>query len=66
MEKKITHINLVGWVNNVPQTNEFNSSESILPERYRTLSFPRQIPILEKDYSSITENDIVIEEQISF
>lgn len=54
MEKKTTYIDTTKWLNNTPLTNEFASSESILPERYRSITIPRQIPILEKDLSSVT------------
>ncbi len=50
-----TYIKEKNWNYNEPFSSEFFIDDSILPERFRTISEPTEIPILSEDLNSITE-----------
>ena len=53
--KKTTCINDNNWFYNEPISSESFPDISILPERFRSISEPTEIPIISDDLNSITE-----------
>ena len=52
--KNLTYLNLCNWSNNEPFNSESYPETSILPERFRSISEPSEIPLTSDDLNSIT------------
>jgi hypothetical protein len=52
--KTLTYLNLGNWSNNEPFNSESYPETSILPERFRSISEPSEIPLTSDDLNSIT------------
>ncbi len=52
--KNLTYLNLGNWSNNEPFNSESYPETSILPERFRSISEPSEIPLTSDDLNSIT------------
>jgi hypothetical protein len=50
----LTYINLGNWSNNEPLNSESYPEISILPERFRSISEPSELPITIDDLNSIS------------
>ena len=60
----LDYINNNIWVNNEPINNEVYPENSILPERYGNISEPVEIPILPKEFNTLTEPSFVETENV--
>jgi hypothetical protein len=52
--KTLTYINLGSWSNNEPLNSESYPETSVLPERFRSISEPSELPITIDDLNSIS------------
>ena len=52
--KTVTCINLGNWSNNEPLNSESYPETSVLPERFRSISEPSELPITIDDLNSIS------------
>ena len=52
--KTLTYINLGNWSNNEPLNSESYPETSVLPERFRSISEPSELPITLDDLNSIS------------
>jgi len=50
----LTYINWGNWSNNEPFNTESYPETSILPERFRSISEPSEIPLTSDDLNSVT------------
>lgn len=55
---------LTTFVLNEPITNIFEPSQSILPERFRSITLPVSYPIMGSEFATITEEVISTEKVI--
>lgn len=61
--KKTTCINDIQWFYNEPISSESFPASSVLPERFRSISEPTEVPIISKDLNSITQPEFNISEE---
>jgi hypothetical protein len=61
--KRTTCISENNWFYNEPISSESFPDISILPERFRSISEPTEIPIISKDLNTITEPVLYIAEE---
>ena len=52
--KHSTYYSMGNWSNNEPSSSESFPENSILPERFRSISEPSEVPILPDDFNSLT------------
>lgn len=52
--KTLSYINFGNWSNNEPVDSQSYPENSILPERFRSLSEPSEIPLTSDDLNSIS------------
>ena len=50
---------------NQPMTNVFEPGQSVLPERFRSITMPAEYPIMDDGLASITEPSAVTEKEES-